>query len=59
MIAIFKHYGKEPFRKLLNLDFDLQMLKYQRTVARKAAAAESYKIPAVIWVEEEQFALAA
>jgi predicted transcriptional regulator len=59
MIAIFKHYGKEPFRKLLDFDFDLQMLKYQRTMARKAAAAEARKVPAVIWAEEEQFALAA
>lgn len=59
MIAIFRHYGKEPFRNLLDLDLDLQMLKYQRTLARKAAAAEIRKIPAVIWAEEEQFALAA
>lgn len=59
MMAIFKHYGKEPFRKLVDLDFDLQMLKYQRTMAKRAAAAEALKVPAVIWAEEEQFALAA
>jgi hypothetical protein len=51
MIAIFQHYGKEPFRKLLDLHFDLQMLKYQRTIARKTAAAEARKVPAVIWAE--------
>lgn len=59
MIAIFKHYGNEPFRKLQDLDFDLQMLKYQRTITRKAAIAEALKVPAVIWAEEKQFALAA
>lgn len=59
MIAIFKHYGKKPFRKLVDLDFDLQMLRSQRTVARRAAATESHKVPAVIWDEEVQFALSA
>lgn len=59
MIAIFKHYGKEPFCKLLDLDLDLQMLKYQRAMARNASVVEALKVPAVIWAEEEQFALAA
>lgn len=59
MMAIFAHYGKEPLNRLSKLDLELQHMKYQRTLQRIAALANTKKIPAVIWAEKEQFLLAA
>lgn len=59
MIAIFKHYGREPTNRLAKLDLELQQMKYERTLQRISALADTKKIPAVIWIEEEQFAIAA
>lgn len=59
MMAIFAHYGKEPLNRLARLDLELQHMKYQRTLQRIAALANTKKIPAVIWAEKEQYLLAA
>lgn len=59
MIAIFKHYGRDSFHRLVDLDFNLQMLKYQRALARRAVATDALKVPAVMSAVGAQSTLAA
>ena len=54
MMAIAKHYGKAALERLHQLDFELQILKYERTIS-KSHSSSYIKLPAVIWAEKEQF----
>lgn len=58
-MSIVHFYGKAAHHRASELDLQLQQEKYCRELMRLQIAAQSRKLPAVIWAEECQFRLAA
>lgn len=59
MIKVVQSFGRESFRRLQELDLDLQIMKYNRTTSRLSLARHPLKNPAVIWATRDQTLLAA
>lgn len=56
---LVSYYGKDAYRLASELDLQLQLEKYQRTIEQqKSKQRQPRKIPAVIWEEYRQDKLA-